>query len=146
VISPYFLPDKAIISAMQLAALRGVNVQVCVPARNNLLIVGWAMKAKLNELLEIGVNVFESTEPFDHSKLFVVDDSWSLVGSSNWDARSLELNFEINLECFDTAFNAQLVDIVEQKLACSSQVLVGHGHHFLSRVRNNFFRLFSPYL
>lgn len=146
VVSPYFLPDKAIMSALQMAVLRGVKIDVIVPAKNNLHIVGWAMKANLGELAAIGVDVYESSEPFDHSKLFVVDDYWCLVGSSNWDARSLELNFEINLECFDTVFNQELLTIVEEKLTQSIPVSQRRSHHFLIKLRNNFFRLFSPYL
>ncbi|MFK7992678.1 MAG: cardiolipin synthase [Granulosicoccus sp.] len=146
VVSPYFLPDKSITSALQLAVLRGVKVDVCLPARNNLRIVGWAMQANQAELLEMGVNVYESQDPFDHSKLFIVDDDWCLVGSSNWDARSLELNFEINLECYDVAFNRELTAIIDDKLMNAVQILHVPDHQFLVRVRNNFCRLFSPYL
>ncbi|MFK8082325.1 MAG: cardiolipin synthase [Granulosicoccus sp.] len=146
VVSPYFLPDKSITSALQLAVLRGVRVEVCIPKKNNLRFVGWAMQANQAELLEIGVKLFELPAPFDHSKLFVVDDDWCLVGSSNWDARSLELNFEINLECFDTGFNSELTAIIDEKLTEAVQLLHAPDHQFLVRVRNNFFRLFSPYL
>lgn len=146
VVSPYFLPDKSISSALQLAALRGVKVDICVPQKNNLLFVGWAMQANQSELLEIGVNLHELPPPFDHSKLFLVDDDWSLVGSSNWDARSLELNFEINIECFDVQLNRWLTEIVDQKLDAALQVTKAPEHHFFVRIRNNFFRLLSPYL
>jgi len=146
IVSPYFLPDKAILSALQLAVLRGVQVDVCVPRKNNLPFVGWAMQANQSDLLDIGVTIYEMPDPFDHSKLFIVDDDWCLIGSSNWDSRSLELNFEINLECFDERFTAQLLDIVEQKISNSTQLCHTTQQHFFARVRNNFFRLFSPYL
>lgn len=146
IVSPYFLPDKTVFSALQLAVLRGVQVDICIPERNNLPFVGWAMRANRRRLLRIGVHLHESAPPFDHSKLFVVDDHWSMVGSSNWDSRSLELNFEINLECYDTATNARLHSIIQGKLARSRPVLRCNDRHFLKRLRNNFFRLFSPYL
>ena len=146
VMSPYFLPDKSMTNVLQLAVLRGVRVDVCVPEKNNLRFVGWAMQANQAELLAIGVNLYESPDPFDHSKLFLVDDDWSLVGSSNWDARSLELNFEINLECYSKRLNKQLRAIVEAKMAVATQLTQAPDQHFLVRVRNNFFRLFSPYL
>ena len=146
VASPYFLPDTSIISALQLAVLRGVKVDVIVPEKNNLLFVGWAMRANQAQLLKIGVNLHESPDPFDHSKLFLVDDDWSLVGSSNWDSRSLELNFEINLECYDCAFNFELMGIFQKKLDSAVTLTDAPNNHFLVRVRNNFFRLFSPYL
>ena len=146
VVSPYFLPDKSISSALQLAVLRGVIVDVCVPKTNNLPFVGWAMQANQSELLAIGVNLYQLPDPFDHSKLFLVDDDWCLVGSSNWDARSLELNFEINLECFDAELNSKLTEIVDEKLARAVKLVQPPDHHFFVRLRNNFFRLFSPYL
>lgn len=146
VVSPYFLPDKSITGALQLAVLRGVTVDVCIPKKNNLRFVGWAMRANEAELLEMGVNLYELPDPFDHSKLFVVDNDWCLVGSSNWDARSLELNFEINLECYGSEFNSELTAIIDNKLLNAVRILQAPDHHFLVRLRNNFFRLFSPYL
>jgi cardiolipin synthase len=146
IVTPYFLPDKSVLSALQLAALRGVRVDVCVPARNNLPYVGWAMRANRQKLLGSGIQLHESPPPFDHSKLFVVDDFWCMIGSSNWDARSLELNFEINLECYDTALNTQIAGIIEDKLSRAQPITECMDKHFLQRLRNNFFRLFSPYL
>lgn len=146
IVSPYFLPGITVVSALQLAVLRGVRVEVCVPARNNLRFVGWAMDANREQLLNHGVIVHESPEPFDHSKLFLVDDMWCLVGSSNWDARSLELNFEINLECYDSMLNVAVAHIIEQKIGNARQVTEREVTPLLKRLRNNFFRLFSPYL
>ncbi|NND89744.1 MAG: cardiolipin synthase [Granulosicoccus sp.] len=146
IVTPYFLPDRTVLSALHLAALRGVQIEVCVPERNNLLYVGWAMRANTRKLLRHGVHLYRSPPPFDHSKLFAVDDYWCMIGSSNWDARSLELNFEINLECYDQALNRQLVDIINAKLAQSKEITRCTDRHFWQRLRNNFFRLFSPYL
>ncbi|MBX2879035.1 MAG: cardiolipin synthase [Granulosicoccus sp.] len=146
VVTPYFLPDKTIMSALQLAVLRGVKVDVCLPKKNNLALVGWAMAANLQQLLDIGVRVYQSPEPFDHSKLFVVDDDWCLIGSSNWDARSLELNFEINLECYEEGLNRSLRNIVAEKISCACELVEPPSHHFFIRIRNNFCRLLSPYL
>ncbi|ASJ74420.1 phospholipase D-like domain-containing protein [Granulosicoccus antarcticus] len=146
VVSPYFLPDRTVLSALQIAVLRGVRVDICVPARNNLLFVGWAMLANRRKLLRDGIHLHESDAPFDHSKLFLVDDYWSMIGSSNWDARSLELNFEINLECYDKQMNAEMSTIFERKLASASEVSDCADRYLLLRLRNNFFRLFSPYL
>ena len=146
VVTPYFLPDKSIISALELAVLRGVDVQVCVPKENNLRFVGWAMQSNQAELLRIGVKLYEMPPPFDHSKLFLVDDDWCLVGSSNWDSRSLELNFEINVECYDTRLSRELSAIVDDKLIDAKALDSAPRRPFVLRVRNNFFRLFSPYL
>lgn len=146
IVSPYFLPGRTIVSALHMAVLRGVRVEVCVPGKNNLPYVGWAMDANREQLISYGVRVYESPEPFDHSKLFLIDDFWCLIGSSNWDARSLELNFEINLECYDSRLNATVAQIIEQKIEHAQSSADRTDSHLLKRLRNNFFRMFSPYL
>jgi len=146
VVTPYFLPPNTVVSALQIASLRGVRVRICVPSRNNLRFVGWAMRANVGKLVGYGIEIVASPPPFDHSKLCVVDDRWSLIGSSNWDARSLELNFEVNLECYDPAFNARLRALVDAKCANARPLDGGSRDPLPARLRNNFFRLFSPYL
>jgi len=96
--------------------------------------------------LKAGIELHLSHPPFDHSKFFLIDDQWSLIGSSNWDARSLELNFEINLECIDTELNKTLSALFTTKCQ-QGEVLTKHrDRSIIARLRNNFFRLFSPYL
>lgn len=146
IVTPYFLPPRTVVSALQIASLRGVRVRICVPSRNNLPFVGWAMRANVRRLVGYGIEIVASPPPFDHSKLCVVDDRWSLIGSSNWDARSLELNFEVNLECYDRALNARLRRLVEAKCAEAEPQTGVPGDPLPLRLRNNFFRLFSPYL
>jgi len=146
IVTPYFLPDRSVLGALQLAALRGVRIDVITPERNNLPFVGWAMQASTWRLLEYGIHLHESPPPFDHSKLFLVDDLWCLIGSSNWDARSLELNFEINVECYDVAFNATVSRLFETKRRTAKRVTGSARPALPIRLRNNFFRLFSPYL
>jgi len=146
IVTPYFLPGRILVSALQIASLRGVRVRVCVPARNNLWFVGWAMKANTRKLMSYGIEIVETPQPFDHSKLCLVDDRWSLIGSSNWDSRSLELNFEINVECYDQDFNERLRALVEAKCDSATVVETTGSEALPVRLRNNFFRLFSPYL
>jgi len=89
---PYFLPSREMISALQTAALRGVEVTVILPAKNNLPFVHWATRNMLWQLLQRGVRVYYQPPPFVHTKLFVVDDRYALIGSANMDSRSLRLN------------------------------------------------------
>ena len=145
VATPYFLPDVSVIHALHLAVLRGVDVRLLIPKKNNLFFVDWAMSANESKLLKAGVKIYRSQPPFDHSKLFVIDGCWSLIGSSNWDARSLALNFEINVECYDDVFALKLEDILEQKLKLADTVQETDRHLFVM-LRNRFFRLFTPYL
>jgi cardiolipin synthase len=148
IMTPYFLPNQVLASGLMVAALRGVDVDVVVPARTNIPFIGWAMAANFQRLLEHRVRIFLSPPPFDHSKVMVVDDRWSLVGSTNWDPRSLRLNFEANIESFDPVLATRLSAYVERRKTDSRPVdLAAVQRAPLSiRLRNNFMRMFSPYL
>lgn len=148
IVTPYFIPDHTIIKALQAASLRGVDVEIIVPAKNNILFFNWAMQSYYKELLQFNLKIYESAPPFDHSKLMMVDDTWSLIGSANWDARSLALNFEINLECYDPELNATLRRIFDKKKSNAKLVSkdLCNRYPLPVQIRNNFVRLLSPYL
>ena len=99
--TPYFLPDERLITALALATLRGVQIDIVLPERSNHVIIDWALRANVLPLLQRGCRIWLNPPPFDHSKLMVVDDAWSLIGSANWDARSFRLNFEVGVELYD---------------------------------------------
>jgi cardiolipin synthase len=146
--TPYFLPDAALISALNTTALRGVAVNVLLPAENNLKLVQWASHTLYWQILERGCRIWHSPPPFDHSKLLLVDDEWALVGSTNWDPRSLRLNFELNLECYDAALGARMKSWFERRREASVEV-TGTGLDSRSlprRLRDSIARLLSPYL
>ncbi len=115
IVTPYFLPDTAILDALQVAALRGVDVEILLPERSNLRLVQWAQGAQLLRVIEGGCRVLLTPAPFDHSKLMVVDGGWTLIGSANWDPRSLRLNFEQVVECYCERFAAEAERIVAGK-------------------------------
>ncbi|MBL8852629.1 MAG: cardiolipin synthase [Planctomycetaceae bacterium] len=148
IITPYFLPDEAIIGALNVAALRGVRVCIMIPAENNILPVQWACQALLPELIERGCEVFLTPGPFDHTKLFLVDGDWSLIGSTNWDPRSLRLNFELNVECYGSDLNAELSAFAQAKLVTATRLTLQdlQSRSFLTRLRDGVARLGSPYL
>ncbi|MDR9502104.1 MAG: phospholipase D-like domain-containing protein [Desulfurivibrionaceae bacterium] len=148
IVTPYFLPDTELLSALCVAALRGIDVQIVVPAQPNLRMVKWAAGVGLEEVLAAGCKVFMSPPPFDHSKLMVVDGAWVLLGSANWDARSLALNFEFNMECYDLELAGALQKICARKIGAAKPLLpaqAGAGN-LLTLMRNRFCRLFLPYL
>lgn len=146
--TPYFLPEPTLIAALNLAALRGVSVDILLPAKCNLPFVQWASIAHWWQLLERGCRIWLSPPPFDHSKVFVVDDCWSLVGSSNWDPRSLRLNFEFNVECYDTALARALAGWFEEQLRHSHQTTLAEvdGRCLPLRLRDGAARLLTPFL
>ncbi len=146
--TPYFVPDQGLITALGAAALRGVDVDVVLPARGNIRLAQWAQQALLWQTLEHGCRVHVQPAPFDHTKLMVVDDAWALVGSANWDARSLRLNFEVDVECYDRALAAALARRFDDKRARSRLVTLAEvdGRSLPVKLRDGVARLFAPYL
>jgi cardiolipin synthase len=148
IITPYFLPDPAVVSALNLAAMRGVQVDIILPVRSNLPFVGWASRAMWWQVLSHGCRIWLTPPPFDHSKLMVVDDCWVLLGSANWDPRSLRLNFEFNLECYDLELARRSHDLVEAKREAAHLVTLQEmdGRPLPVRLRDGIARLLTPYL
>lgn len=148
VMTPYFLPDDAMVTALNVAALRGVTIQVVLPAVNNLPIVHWASRALLWQLVKRSCEVYYTPPPFDHTKLFIVDGTWTLFGSANWDPRSLRLNFEFNVECYDATFAAQMESIFADKRDAGRRVTPAEldGRSLPVRLRDGVARLLTPYL
>jgi cardiolipin synthase len=148
IVTPYFLPDARIRSTLRVAAMRGVAVDIVIPARSNVPLMDWAATPQLEELTEVGCRVWRTPPPFDHTKLFVVDGAWSLIGSTNWDARSLRLNFEYNVECYDPVLAARLEQLAESRIATAHRVeaSVLRARPLPVRFRDGVARLLSPYL
>jgi cardiolipin synthase A/B len=146
--TPYFLPSRELIGALQSAALRGVDVKVVLPRKNNLPYIKWAGENMLWELLKYGVRVFYQPPPFVHTKLFLIDGFYAVVGSANIDPRSLRLNFELALEVFDEPFNADLAHRFLLAVSRSSERTMADvdGRSLPVRVRDSLCWLFSPYL
>ncbi len=102
--TPYFLPNESLLTAMQTAALSGVDIRLMVPFRSDTLIAMKGMQSYFTEVMEAGVKVYVYKKGFLHSKTMVSDDIVSTVGSTNLDYRSFELNFEVNAFIYDEAF------------------------------------------
>ncbi len=148
IVTPYFLPDIALASTLVIAALRGVEVDIVVPQKSDHPSFNWAMHAHLAYLAVPGINIYYAKPPFDHSKLVTVDGNWSLIGSANWDVRSLRLNFEFNVECYGPRAAAMVDKVIDAKIAASRKV---QPSEFTSRpvpikLRDAAARLLLPYL
>lgn len=148
IMTPYFLPSRELDLALQLAALRGVRVQVILPDKNNLPFVNWAAFHMLGEMLAAGVEFYLYTGPFVHSKVLVVDDYYVQIGSSNLDPRSLRLNFEVNVELYDAGIAAPLADYFAGALAMSQPLTAMQiaRRPLPSRFAGGVFWLMSPFL
>jgi cardiolipin synthase len=148
IMTPYFLPDPAVVSALNLASMRGVQVDIILPSRINLPLVLWASRAMWSQVLRHGCRIWLTPPPFDHSKLMLVDGCWVLLGSANWDSRSLRLNFEFNLECYDVELAQQLDQWIETKCSSAHPVTMEEidGRPLPARLRDGIARLLTPYL
>jgi cardiolipin synthase len=96
--------------ALASAALRGVDVRLLVPAKNDVALMTYAIRSFYPRLLAAGVRVYEYQPSVLHAKTIVVDGTWSLIGSANLDIRSFRLNFEVGAVIFDDDFAGVLED------------------------------------
>ena len=148
IVTPYFLPDPQLQFVIAQAGLRGVAVEVVLPQVSDQRIMDWAMRGQLRFFRHVRCKFFVTPPPFDHSKLCTVDGEWSLIGSSNWDARSLRLNFEFDLECVGRDFTAAIDAVIDAKIATARELspdALAREPIWL-RLRNAAARLMMPYL
>jgi len=146
--TPYFLPHRELIGALQTAALRGVTVKIILPGKNNLNYVHWASCHMLWELLKDGVEIYYQPPPFSHSKLFVIDNQYSLIGSANIDPRSLRLNYEVGVEVYDEDFATKLSSYAQRELQSCRRITLEEvdSRPLPIKIRDGIAWLFSPYL
>lgn len=148
IVTPYFLPDDTLITALNIAAMRGVTVDIFLPERGNLRFVQWAATSQYWQVLEHGCRIWLTPPPFDHTKLTLVDEEWALIGSTNWDARSLRLNFELNVELYSAQCGRVLAEFVASRRQLGRRLTLAEVNAIplLKRLRNGLARLLSPYL
>ena len=146
IMTPYFLPDERIMTGLSLAAFRGVEVDVVIPEHSNHPTLDWGTRAQIGPLLAAGCRLWTHPAPFDHSKLMTVDNTWCIVGSSNWDVRSFRLNFELDLEVYDTEVAARINRLITAQQA--SRILPQQlmERSLPIRIRDGAARLMLPYL
>jgi cardiolipin synthase len=123
VCSPYFLTDRSSRWAIDQAVKRGVHIRILTEGdRTDSRIVKYASRAKYDWLLSLGVEVYEYRPTMMHAKAFVVDGTWSMVGSANFDNRSLEMNDEMNLAVADRGLAARLTQDFERDIRESTKL------------------------
>ncbi len=148
IVTPYFLPSEDLIRSLRMAALRGVRVYLVVPEKSNHWYTTWAARALYEDLLEAGVRIFERRPPFMHAKAMTVDDRMAVVGSSNWDYRSLYSNYETSLAVYDAQFVTHLKLLMIEDLHASRELdLVRFKNRPIwNRYLENACGLFAPLL
>jgi cardiolipin synthase A/B len=148
IVTPYFLPESSLIAALTVAAMRGVEVDILIPSRGDHRLVSWATQASLWQVLVSGCRVWRTPDPFEHTKLMVVDGAWTFFGSMNVDTRSLRLNYEFNVEAYDAELGARMEGVVLAMREASRRTSLkeANGRSLAVRLRDGIARLFSPYL
>jgi len=146
--TPYFVPDEPLLTTLRILALRGVEVDLAIPARSNHPIVQAAGRAYLGELLEAGVRVHLHGRGLLHAKTLSVDDSLALVGSGNFDIRSFNLNYELTQTLYGSVVARQLRDIQGVYLAESTPLTLAQwrSRPVPLRLADDVAKLFSPIL
>jgi len=115
--APYFVPDPAVMTALELAALRGVDVRVITTGKPDSWPVFLAAFHYMNELRDIGIRFYAYQPGFLHEKVALIDDEFSTVGTPNFDNRSFRLNFEVTALIVDSAFAAEMERMFEADFA-----------------------------
>lgn len=148
IMTPYFIPMPELARGLEAAALRGVNVELILPARSNLRWVDWASRRWQRDLLAHGVRIHLRPGPFAHAKLLVVDDYYSHIGSANLDPRSLQLNFELVVETYCKRLAGELSQHFDAvRRSCQPRTAADlESASALVRIRDALCWLFSPYL
>lgn len=146
--TPYFLPGDDLLKALQCAAMSGVDVRVMVPAHSDSMVLTHASNSFVTECLMAGIKIYFFKPGMLHSKLLIVDDDFSTLGSTNFDYRSFEHNFEENIVMYSRPMNALLADMFlddeahSEKVKLSTWNLRPRGKRALEAVS----RLLSPIL
>lgn len=146
--TPYFLPPDGMLNALHAAAIRGVDVRLMMSEKSDIPIVHLASRSYIKNLLKAGVKVCFYTKGFMHSKLIIFDDSLTLIGSANFDARSMEQNFEVEAFIYDSEITGKAIDIfVEDQKSTELQNLKDWiKRPVTKRFIESFLRLFAPLL
>ena len=120
--TPYFAPEEAVLSAIQLAAMRGVAIELMVPARGDHLYLTHVTRSYYERLLPFGVRIYEYQPSLLHAKVGIIDGHSALCGSANFDVRSLRINFELNLVLYSPRLAAELDELFEVNLRDCEEV------------------------
>ena len=127
--TPYFIPGETLILALQNAAMRGVDVRLCIPSKPDSQFVRWASRRYFSDLMNAGVKISFFTDGLLHTKAITVDDTFSLFGTVNLDKRSLHLNFEMMLLIFDPKFVADMTALHRHYESKSVPIDPERWHH-----------------
>ena len=143
--TPYLLPNQAIMTALKVAALSGVDVRILIPVRGDNIVVAWAGYSNIDTLMDAGVKVYLYKKGFVHSKFFAIDDEVCSIGSANLDYRSFNTDFEVQAIIYDGGVTKELRDYFLDDLADSDLITQESWEHRsrISKIMEPVARLFG---
>ncbi len=146
--TPYFLPTESLLRCLQTAALSGIDVRVMIPRRADSKMLTVASASYIAECLQAGIKIYFYDAGMLHAKMVIVDDEFVSIGSTNFDFRSFEHNFESNMQIYSRAVNAQAAEIFQADLAHSSRVDAERWRRRPAKMKftQSLLRLLSPIL
>ena len=145
IVTPYFVPDRGIQTAMENAAMRGVRIRILVPGKSDNPLVSWAARSYYKDLIPAGVEVYRFTPGMHHAKIVVVDGRWAYVGTANMDVRSFRLNFEVGTALYDPDLAQQIEASFEADLERADRIELSPSTR-LERLAEGVGRVLSPVL
>ncbi|MBP3534502.1 MAG: cardiolipin synthase, partial [Muribaculaceae bacterium] len=146
--TPYFMPPEHMLQALQNAALSGVDVRIMLPRRSDSLILSLASRSYFTEIVRAGVKIYLFEAGMLHSKVLIIDDDISSIGSTNFDFRSFEHNFEGNLMIYSAETNAELqrIFLADQTKSTRIRPEKWKKRPLSQRALESILRLLSPIL
>jgi len=120
-VTPYFIPSPALVTALRTAAGRGVDVRIILPSESDVTLVKWASRSYYSKLVQAGVRIFEYQGPMLHAKALVEDDTLLSVGTANVDSRSFSLSFEVSCFISSASMNRELSAWIDGILLVSQE-------------------------
>jgi cardiolipin synthase A/B len=146
--TPYFIPDEPLLTAMRTAALAGTDVRLMTVGVPDKRLVLWAAHPYYRQALESGVRIFQYMDGFLHAKTVTVDGRWCVIGTCNWDIRSLILHEEVSCAFYEETFAKRHAEVFRQDLEHCREFTLDdwHAQRRSERMRDSFLRLFSRLL
>jgi len=146
--TPYFLPDEALLKTLQTAALAHVDVRIIIPRQSDSWMLTRASASYIAECLKAGIKIYLYNKGMLHSKMMLIDDETATIGSTNFDFRSFDYNFESNLFFFSKEMAEQALKIFKTDLADSERIQPAQWRRrpFRNKIAESILRLLSPVL
>jgi len=146
--TPYLIPDDSLLEALKIASLSGVDVRIIIPNKPDHMFVYWASLSYVGELLQAGIKCYTYEKGFMHSKMVLVDDFVSTIGTANFDIRSFKMNFEVNAFIYDKSTNIRLQKQFIRDLEDSKEITleIYKDRSFGVKFKESVSRLLSPML